>query len=327
MPSAAAEGARTVPGARGLSGIGWPTSFPLLRCATRRSAVTDLLTEAVRAPGDRNLFNPSAAFHAGRWHVTYRRHEPGVRRRPRAFWMREDVPGRSWTRSDLTDLTRPYGVAVVADPKLVRLGTELFVTFNSGYSTTRNDLYLMRLAPEPAPPQLCTTRPRQAVEKNWGFFLGSGGLQVLYRVQPLQLLRLVRGFLGDGELVFESSTSGTASVRQLSLGLHPVVRGDDLLVVAHQRVYVRGRRGYLGRPVAVRGALSRGGGAEVEVGRVRLLHSVTSLVRRGVSSNPNLLFATYFSTLQLHGDSVLLGYGVNDNDFAFAAVPARRLRH
>lgn len=291
----------------------------LLRCGSRGPGGLEPFAQALRESGDENVFNPSMAVHDGAEHVVYRCYGPGRSRPFRAVLLSRDVAGGAWRRTDLTARAQAAGVPVVADPKLVPLGGELWVTFNSGFSDTQNELYLMRLLPEPGQPQRCVLQGRQPVEKNWGFVAGPGGPVVLYGLGPLVLLHLESGDLGAGDLRF-AAAAGTAPVPgpRLALGSQPVVRGDDLLVVAHEKLWLRGRRGYFGRPVTVRGAL--GPRPRVDVGRTRMIHSLAALRPRGPRHNPHLLFATYFSGLALEGGTARLGYGTNDRGFGFAEV-------
>ena len=293
-----------------------PKTPLLLRCAELASGRTARWSAALRATGDRNVFNPSIARFEGAEHVAYRAYGPEGGKPFHAYLLGEN--GRE--RQDLTAHARAHGVEVTADPKLVVLGDGLYVTFNTGYSETRNELYLMRLRPTLGPPQRCVLEQRQRVEKNWGFAAGEHGLLAIYSLAPLVLLRLRRGELGAGELEFApvSDGHGGQPLRGLTLGTQPVARGDDLLVVAHEKVHLRRRRGYFGRPVTVRG------GDRVEVGRTRLIHDLRALVplRAAERHNPNLLFATYFAGAVADGPRMCLSYGVNDRAFGFAETPA-----
>ena len=296
----------------------------LIRCARRQSPLTQRWSAALTQAGDVNTFNPSLAVYDGTTYIAYRAYGEDGQKPFRAFMLRETEGG--WERSDLTSQAEAHGVGVVADPKLVVLGDALYVTFNSGYSKTQNELYLMRLAPSPGPPQRCLLEPRQQVEKNWGFFVAGDGLAALYSVSPYVVLRLARGELGAGDLEFEPRPGANpdGSTPGLTLGPQPIVRGDELLVIAHERVRLRGRRGYLGRPVVIADPLHPTA-PRVTVSPTRLIHSLRGLVVRGERHNPNLLFANYFSGAVVDGPSARLAYGINDTDFGFAELRTDRL--
>ncbi|ASR55856.1 hypothetical protein ACT17Q_00860 [Cellulomonas sp. CW35] len=80
----------------------------------------------------------------------------------------------------------------MADPKLFVVSGRAYVTFNTGSvkGEAKNDIYVMRVAPELCPPQRCVVHKRPRQEKNWVFFVHpDGGIGVVYQVEPLILLK------------------------------------------------------------------------------------------------------------------------------------------
>lgn len=290
----------------------------LVRCARRATPRTAALRAALDATGDDNAFNPSYLRHEGEDHVVYRAHGPGRSLPFVAVHLRRGADGR-WVRTDLTAVAAEHGVPVVADPKLVALHGALWVTFNTGHQPDGNALLLMRLTPSPGVPQPCLLEERQRVEKNWGFHITPDGrLGALYAVDPLVRLELAHGEPGDGRpLAFRrvGGPAGRIAAPGLSLGTQPWADGGRLLLVGHQKVWWRGRRGYLGRPVTV----------DLDEGRVRahrtvLVHSAASVLRGRSAHNPHASFVTYFAGLAVDGDRAVLGYGVDDARPGFAEV-------
>jgi hypothetical protein len=303
-----------------------------LRCAGAR-APDESLPRALLNSGYSNLFNPSYLRGAqGDEHVVFRGWPPGESTPPfHAVYATRPTDGATWQYVDLSTHARGHGVDTVADPKLVQLFGRLYVTFNTGFHPQQNQIYLMRVAPTLGPPQECITPVRRAVEKNWAFIEGRDGLHVVYSLQPFMLLGLRGGRLEDGGTLRFSShcaraVGHTAAQNGLSIGTQLAPdprRAGAYLLVAHEKLWFRGRRGYLGRPVTVSGLLSEA--PRLRIGPTRLFHSVRALQPGRAQHNPNLLFATYFSGLHLHGRTATLGYGVNDTSFSFAEVDMGRL--
>jgi hypothetical protein len=297
---------------------------PLQTLHRRQDAYTSRLRELLASTGSANPINPSMRLVGSDLFVAFRALGPGGP--PFRALLVVDRAGAGREVVDLTDHAAALGVPVVADPKLVELGGRVHVTFNTGYDRVRNELYLMEVSPRLGPPRRCEYAGRTAVEKNWAFFEAGGRLRALYGLRPLVVLDATDDDDGAALRFVPHATPAASNPaprhrrrRELTIGTQVVPRGDDLLLVAHEKVHARGRRGYLGRAVTVRDPL--GPTAQVRVSPVRLVHSLAATLRRpAVRHNPNLLFATYFSGLQVDGDDAYLGYGVNDLDHSFAHV-------
>lgn len=299
--------------------------WPVQSLHRRHDTYTRHLDELLASTGAANVINPSMGRFGSAVHVAYRAlPDDGPPFRAHLLVDRDDG---SRQIVDLSAHAAAFGVEVVADPKLVELAGRLHVTFNSGYDPVRNELYLMEVAPRLGPPLRCEYAGRGAVEKNWGFFESGGRLQVLYSLRPLVVLRRTEPGLDapSGALCFEAAgpvvDATTRRPVDLTIGTQPVLWNGRLLLMAHEKVHLRRRRGYLGRAVSVLDPF--GAAASVRVSPVRFVHSLASVVRQPrTRHNPHLLFATYFSGLQLDGDHAYLGYGINDVDRSFARVEA-----
>lgn len=274
--------------------------------------------------GYSNVFNPSIAFLDGTWHLAFRAQaRPGEK--PFRSYYANGSAGKLSKPIDLTQILQDLGTPQVADPKLVPLAGRIYITFNTGHSAhSPNGLYLMQVWPEIGVPQKCELDGRQTVEKNWAFYMPPHGtLSAIYSLEPLTQLRLVQGQLDDGRsLHFErimSAASNTIS-QSLSIGTQMAfVDSGTAYMVAHEKPRLRSKRGYLGR--IVRLDFDSAGAAAITVGSKRLIHSFAKLILMGQRHNPNLLWAVYFPGIVVDGNDVLLSYGINDLEFAFAEIP------
>lgn len=295
--------------------------------------ITDLITQVARDFGLSNVFNPSVVSENGAWHATFRA-AVGPGRKPfHAFLLHADVHGRT----ELTDLTALHDGAdltKVADPKLVVLNGDTYMTFNTGQvHSGHNDIYLQRVAPSLGPLQRCIYEQRRPVEKNWAFHtLPDGDLGVIYALAPFTALRLADGRLG----VTDTLTFGAERAEPqfngefpgLHVGSQPLTTADGrTLLVANQRfrlpppLYRRVYVGHLAEIDLSSSTLTR-------LSTRQLIHSRRSMFPpQRERHNPVLWSATYFSGLSRYGDDLLLGYGVNDKSFGVAQVSESSIWH
>ncbi len=305
--------------------------------------VNDLLLPFVA----RNAFNPSVLVVDATVHLAVRAFAEGTRSKPFGAWYgRADVATGA---EQLVDLTTHVAAAVrtgaappVADPKLFGFDGRVFATFNSGSGPGGpNDVFVMQVWPELGPPQRCVLEPRNRIEKNWAFFADGGRLRALYSLDPVTSLRLDAGTPGTtDELVFVHEDHETPPAarfaehgrdlafgigrRMLSMGTQPIVDGDTLLLVAHEKLYLRRHHVYVGRPLRLTLAADH----TITAGRVGppLIDAFrTSVPRRG-THNPAAVAVTYFSGLSALDDGrVLLSYGVNDLTARVAVIDREKL--
>lgn len=232
----------------------------------------------------------------------------------------------------ITDLSAHCAPITVADPKLVRIDGKRWVTFNSGWSDSSNDLYLLRVDPTLGSPVCCHVDGRRAIEKNWAFFEHAGRLRALYSLSPAIVLDAA---LPDGSTdvcfvpmagTLDAATEQARSRRALvrrghSIGTQPIQHDGRLHLIAHEKFEIPRRRTYVGRAATVdlTGDLTNEA-PRVDLSPRRLIHSLRSTLGARTRPNPHLLSCSYFSGLARHRGTTYLGYGINDVDAAFAAT-------
>lgn len=271
----------------------------------------------------RNVFNPSPVGHRGVLHVAFRAIGPQGGR-VRAYLARLDEAAD--VVFDLTECANRFGIPFIADPKLLALDGEVYVTFNSGFSAGHpNTIYLQRVTPELEAPQECLLDDRQVVEKNWAFFEASNELRALYSLQPLVTLALREGQLGsDGPLTFERrNAQRSEGPVALTIGSQMIIEADRGLLIAHSKIKLGRKRVYVGHLVAVDLAKSE---PAVYVSSTVLIDSWRALFPQRHRLNPNLWSATYFSGIARTPGGLLVGYGVNDSRAALARVTEEMIR-
>jgi hypothetical protein len=271
-----------------------------------------------------NAFNPSFLHHDGRLYIVFRHFGADPRPPFEASLLTCDASGNIQDRLNLTQHLASFGVEAVCDPKLLILNQQLWVTFNDGWSATRNHIYLMQLSPVLGRPLECVFEERQAVEKNWAFFIEGRALKALYSIDPLRILTAPLPDDNTPTILFESdgtpADQGKAShspANGLTIGTQAVQRNGDLYLVAHEKWRLSRFRAYVGRWVRIRRDTDP---FEVEVSRKRLCYSYRSLFGTRKRFNKNLLSCTYFSGLTIDGDRVVLGFGINDVSLGFSEL-------
>jgi len=278
----------------------------------------DWLRDLTARAGHVNVFNVSVVRICTRLHLAWRAlpHE-GAQRPFRAYATSVDVDGSNPGEIvDLTEHAAAYGVPVVADPKLFVVSGRAYVTFNTGSvkGEAKNDIYVMRIAPELRRPQRCVVHKRRRQEKNWVFFVHpDGGIGVVYQVSPLILMEHTGGTLGrDEDLKFRRipPREQPRPVIRHALGTQLHREGTKFYGIVHEKRRVLGRVMYFGRPATFHD-LGRPE-ARVRLGRARLVHSWSSLLPHRRRHNPRLFSATYFSGITKLDGEFLLGYGIND---------------
>jgi predicted GH43/DUF377 family glycosyl hydrolase len=274
-----------------------------------------------------NVFNPSIAHHGDDYFVAFRA-ESFMGERPfRAYVARFHADG-TYVLTDLSATNAELGTPKTADPKLVELEGEVFVTFNTGnVHAGENSIYLQQVTPAVGPPQRCVVAPRRMVEKNWAFFSIAGQLKLIYSLAPLTIWRLRSGTLGtSNNLVFEADITAPmpGQFPRIHIGSQPLMTGGGrAIVVANQQRPLPGlpRKIYFGRLVS----LDLEQGRLIAISRRGLLHSWRSMLPRLKPHNPGLFSATYFSGVSRSGEQLVLSYGVNDTSAGIAKLPESSL--
>lgn len=300
-----------------------------IRTLTRSTSsdLTAAVSAAARDRGLSNVFNPSVVIEGDVTYIAVRA-ETSPGERPFRALLLTVRDGRVDDVVDLSAGLRSVTDAKAADPKLVRMGAEIYVTFNTGKTASgENDIYLQRIAPVLGPPQQCIVHDRRRIEKNWGFYLLPDGVpRFIYSIAPLTLLRLSDGELGSSPtLTFtpELTAPMPADFPRLHIGSQPLMSAEGrALVAANRQVQLRVSRhkfyfGLIAEIDLVSGSL-------VRLSRHPLIHSWGSMLPpQREPHNPGLWSATYFSGLDRDGDDLVLSYGVNDREGHVARIAER----
>jgi hypothetical protein len=275
-----------------------------------------------------NVFNPSPIVDGGTTHIAFRAESTPGERPFRAYYARF-VDGVATEFVELSTVREEFDLLRVADPKLVKLGDEVYATFNSGHvHGAQNDIFLQRVYPTLGRPQRCRFPGRARIEKNWGFFLTPAGkLAVLYLLSPLKILELVDGEPGGGgDLTFDEPgyLASGKHFPSIHIGSQPLSLPDGRLLVMANRVFpvkVIGRF-YAGRLIIVDPA-SR----SIDwLGDAFFIHRYGDMLPLPrTKPNPSLLACTYFSGLTVADDELIAAYGINDLSFGIARIPTRDL--
>lgn len=296
------------------------------RLAWRRDReLTGFLRDVAHRHAQVNVFNPSFA-RAGEALVVAYRAIPEGEGTIRAYAATIARPGEAAAVADLSAWGAEHGIAKVADPKVLRRGDAVYVTFNTGFVPKGefNDIYLMQVFPRLGEPQrVVADFARQSVEKNWAFLTSTDRVSAVYRLHPYAEVVCSRGELGGGgDLVFALRTPARADSEAgagLSIGTQLLADGGVHRLIAHEKVYDdAGKRSYYGRAVSIAGV-----GTDRVVVRAapqRLIHTRRDAQPREGVHNPNLLSATYFSGLARRRSRIVLGYGINDVAAGIARV-------
>lgn len=305
-------------------------SRPMWMKRSQDEAIVASLGRLSSAHGLSRVFNPSVCVAHGRTYLALRA-ESVVGERPfRAYLAVLDHDGTGHLL-DLTDRLAGLGVGRIADPKLMLLGTDVFLTFNTGFTRREpNQIFIMKVTEDADDPREVLYSNRSAIEKNWAFHLVEDRLQCIYSLAPLVVLE-AESFDGraDGPITLTRRTlpgvSVDADTRSLTIGSQLLVDSTTTgYLIAHEKIRIARRRAYIGRVAQISGLGS--GNPTVLLGQRRLLHGPTSLLPARNPVNPNLWSATYFSGLSGTPDDPLLSYGINDADFGISRPgPLRNL--
>jgi len=274
---------------------------------------THELKSCIRDTGLKNIFNPSIVEKNKKIFITFRAYNDKKIKPFNSFYLIKD--GKKTTLFNLTELVKPFGVNIVADPKLIAMKKSVYVTFNTGYIKEGNQLYLMKLYPQIGFPKLCVFRHRNKIEKNWGFFLSSQNkIRAVYSLNPLVILEVEKEEYKKLEFV-EIYTSNN-SFKNYTIGTQPVIYNNKLHLIGHKKIFINKKRLYIGKLVII----NINKNFDIKFNSNYFVHSLRSLFGTKVKHNKNLISCTYFSSLSKTSKGLMLGYGINDVDFNIAEI-------
>lgn len=249
------------------------------------------------------IFNVSYVKHAGVEYYTARV-SLDIKQKPSALLIMKK--GDVIECENLSNGLESQGILNVADPKLLLISDNVFITFNTGFSETCNDIFLCRIGPK-LKPMRCVLSDRNKVEKNWAFFNDSGELFALYSVSPLVILK--EKSRNNEEIVFEKVFSAKSHLENYSIGSQLVKYLDEYLFLSHKKIYLFKKRAYLIRPMKLRRINNR---FEINISRGFFVFSLFSLLGKFKKFNKNLISCTYASGLFLEDNNAFIGIGIND---------------
>lgn len=280
------------------------------------------IEEHLRSLGIDGVFNPSVMRQGEKLFITFRAPSKNtLNPKMDAYLFETD---KSFTNPKVSRLELLIGANfTIADPKLFSLENEVWVTFNTGYHQIENQLYIARIFPAPSRATLCVFDKRLPVEKNWAFFRYKGEFACVYALSPLIILISERG-LSDGQVTLrfnEFFCDLNSKDRDLSIGTQLLKIEHDYYFLAHRKYRFINKRIYFG--VAARLASIEKDQFRLSLSKSLLFHSPRAILGSRPRWNPNLWACTYFSGLTNSNqdpNKVLVGYGINDNDFAIRAI-------
>ena len=121
-----------------------------------------------------------------------------------------------------------------ADPRAFQVGSNYYVSFNTGHSERPNQIYIVEIdengAPLTPPIQLIKPDGRKEFEKNWGMFSFGGEIYAIYTISPFVILRIE---FSDGVAIAHpvanhewNSLEIESRFGELHGGASPVIIGD-----------------------------------------------------------------------------------------------------
>jgi len=235
-----------------------------------------------------------------------------------SLYLTIDRSGNLYSLFNLSN--RFSNVFKVADPKIFNVDDEVWITFNTGYEATGNNVYLVQVTPYIKEPKLCVYSDASLVEKNWAFFKYNGDLKVLYQpVEPIVMNVTFSHVQNEFHITKNVSSDVLNNMKKLKKNTiaSPIVSfKGGLYFMSHSKFFIRGKRLYLGRLME----LTEREGVWSSVARTGFLaHSARSVLGAEEKLNPNLISCTYFSGLFVdNGEDLFVSYGVNDLDFGIA---------
>ncbi len=210
----------------------------------------------------------------------------------------------------------------LSDPKFVSLNGKPFLTFNTGYSTTFNDIFLAEYKNGHYYPYKCNLPGRMKVEKNWAFFYKNNDLFAIYSINPLVILKAIKK--ENYKIEFKKiKTSKTFFDKNISIGTQLVEIDNYHYFIAHKKYYFGKKRIYLGVPFRID---IKNDTLIIEKSNKLLTHSYYSLLGSLKKLNKNLISCSYFSGIGYIDDKVIISYGINDVDFNVIEMNANELK-
>lgn len=221
--------------------------------------------------------------------------------------------------NSIGEIDTRIGDVIVKDLRFFAFEGTAWLTFNTGHPKNpvdSNEIFLAPYRDLGRMPFRAIFPGRQRIEKNWAFYGREGSLYAIYSASPLVVLRAVTVDEVKREIHFIRETGpkheGPDNSYSLTLASQPIVRGEELWFMVHEKVYQFGKfRAYF--PRLLKSELLDGFPSRTEVGP-RLFHSVANL-KSPSESNKFAFGVTYASGLQIDDERALIGYGIADSRY------------
>jgi hypothetical protein len=272
-------------------------------------ALTDQFSNLLEPLSLRNVFNPSFLLE-GEVKICGFRAIPNENDWIMSYLWVDDGERRE-VRNISHEFFDAFGGRRLIDPKIFRLGEDVYATFNSGWIPQGNDIFVMKIYPRFETPKRVVFAGCREQERNWAFFSEGGEIFALYQVSPLRILRLAneRAHVWEMEQIYRAETLG----QDLSIGTPLSGSDGKYSFVGHKKIFLGRKKIYLGRFCQFDFH-----GKKISLGKNWLVHSMRSLLGSTTKHNDNLISCTYFSGIQESESSVSLGYGINDVAWGFS---------
>jgi hypothetical protein len=260
----------------------------------------------------KNVFNPSIYLFEGITYLTFRAFSKQPSLPFYSYLIKYDPVNNVKQEINISELCLSYNIDVCADPKLLLLGDEVWLTFNTGYSMIFNSIYLIKVSGAIGQPYKCILDDRKVVEKNWAFFKKDNLIQAIYSIYPYRTIYLTEADENNKTLKFKFHDKIDCKIlgkkKNLSIGTQLLYTNDSAYLIAHKKIRFFNKILYFGHFVSITDA-------KVKVHPSRLFHSYRSLLGVSKKYNKNLISCTYFSGLAIKNDKFLIAYGINDTSF------------
>jgi len=270
-----------------------------------------------------NVFNPSLLYSGELVYVTFRAFSNKNNLPFHSFMIIYDKESKFKKEINLTDICLSFNILNCSDPKLLFLGKDIWVTFNTGYTICQNSIYLLKVSGEIGKPFECILTNRTKIEKNWAFFLKDQLIHAIYSLTPFREIYLTRIDEEANVFYFEFAKDPQHFLNNkpnlhLSIGTQLSNKEGMNYLIAHRKIIILNKKIYIGYLVQINEF-------DIKVLPKRLFHSYLSLFGSLKKFNKTIISCTYFSGLFIHEETFIISYGINDNSFAIKMVPFRSL--
>lgn len=260
----------------------------------------------------KNVFNPSIYLFEGITYLAFRAFSTQPSPPFHSYLIKYDPISNVKQEINISEICFSHHIDVCADPKLLLLDNEVWLTFNTGYSTILNSIYLIKVSGTIGQPYECILDERKTVEKNWAFFKKDNLIQAIYTIYPYRKIYLAEVDENNNTFKFKFHDKIDCKIlgkkKNLSIGTQLLHIGDTGYLIAHKKIKFFNKIIYFGHFVSIIND-------EVKIHPNRFFHSYRSLFGVRKKYNKNLFSCTYFSGLAIKKDKFLISYGINDTSF------------